>query len=108
VVPLEFDIVIIETLLIIIAAFTLAFGASKLDATPDGPGFTWPSFTQPGYKKPMHRYRIVCKDPKGVLLFTVEGFPTEEKAQALADEFNLTRPRSPEAGIWTVEPLVYN
>jgi len=92
----------IEVIGIILGAILLTYGASALDATPKEKHFTYPSFTE---DQKMPRYKIVCRTPKGIELFTVESFETLEAAEAQAVEFNRTRGTD---NVWTAEPLRYN
>lgn len=92
-----------EVIAIILGAILLATGMWSIDATKSEKHFTYPNVLTGERELP--RYKLECRDPKGVLLFTVEGFHTAEAAQESADNFNAT---SGTKNVWTVVPLRYN
>ncbi len=97
---------IVVILLFVAAGLVSAYGFAKIDASPASPVFTWPQFNLIQKQVFMPRYKLTCRNAAGETLFTIEGYQTEEEAQAQLDTLNATA--GPVGNTWTLEPLRYN
>jgi hypothetical protein len=95
---------ILALVIFLAAAAISAYGFGKIDATPNAPQFTWPSFQEK--KVTMNRYKLVCRNKAMEEVFTIEGYKTELEAQDMIDI--LLEGRRESDCTWYIEPLRYN